>query len=187
MRVADITTLRDDMDIPRPNRLVIPLGDFGDEVPESHFGQVTDCVVTFTDALCDYLNTSAPEIVRWWSAPVLPYGPARARKGHQAALGLLPNKWFDTVAALVDQGLTWCDRVILVCATTEQANILRDHLPMLREFNRDVVFVCLVHGDTTPELIHELGEMLWEGCHDSSGEVGPLSDHPRVSSRHAGV
>lgn len=170
MRVADVKELRGRQFDQRPNRLIVPLGDFGDEIPDTTFGAVSDFVTDFSDRVRIELNEFAPEMVVWWSAPTFPYGPARLRKHDQAMLGLMPNKWLDVVGGLVDAGLDWCDRVILICSTAEQAQILRENIPLLREFGRNVVFCFVPPQDITERLLDELMVVFWDNQCDSFGE-----------------
>jgi len=171
MRIANATHLRGELFDQRPNRLIIPLGDFGDEIPDSTFGAVTDYVTEITDLAREELNAAAPESAVWWSAPALPYGPARVRQHDKAMLGLLPNMWFSVVAGLVDAGLSWCDRVVTVCSTEEQTHILRENIPFLREFGKEVAFCFMPYGEITAFRAEKLAGVLWENMADSSGEL----------------
>ncbi len=143
----------------------------GDEVPGLAFGAITEFVTALTDAVREELNMFAPEIAQWWSTPAMPYGPARVRKDNHPSLGLLPNKWFDVVGGIIESAVDWCDRVVVVCATLEQAQVLRDHLPLLREFGREVVFCYVPLAEVTDDLVEQVAEAILENLHSPGGEL----------------
>jgi hypothetical protein len=171
MDLAEAKTLRGELFDRRPDRVIIPLGDFGDEVEGSAWGAISEFVRELVGRVREELNAAGPELCVWWSAPVLPYGMVRVGKHDQAMLGMLPDHWWAAVASLVEAGLTWTDRVILVCATEEQAQVLRENIPLLRESGRSVVFGYEPYAPITHYTVERVVEALWENEPDDNGEL----------------